>query len=136
MTLRRRGYLVEAKAIPKIEWPNEYEAAEEGWFQKQYGGYGRLSHKLPVEAWHVDSLSKKVLKVRVLKLRGGGADYYDKYSDYADLEGGKTVSSYYLFPTKGFSKPRPYRVVDQYGEMTRWFGFRRGKKPRVIEVAK
>jgi len=125
------GGLVET-SDRKIEHPSDFDAAEEGWFEDQYGKYGRLAHRLPVDAWHVGN-DGKPKRVTVVKLRGGGADYYDSGSDYADFEGGRHGLTVRVFPMKGFSKPVRYSVKDKYGWVGRWFAFRRGKKPKFIE---
>ena len=91
-----------------------------------------MSHKLPVEAWYVGN-DRVPKRVNVVKLRGAGADYYESGSDYADFEDGGKGLTRMVFPMRGFVKPKSYRVRDQFGVVTRWFAFRRGKKPRFVE---
>jgi len=121
--------LGEAKEPMHIQLPSDFEAAGEGWFQEQYGRYGRMSHKLPVDAWYVGN-NGVPQRVKVIKLRGGGADYYESGSDYADFDGGRQGLTVRVFPMKGFTKPVQYKIKDQYGWVGRWFAFRRGKKPK------
>lgn len=67
----------------------------------------------PAAAWVV--INDKPQRVEVVRLRGACDDWFRR-GDYADLSDGRSVSSFYLFPTR----PRLERVEDEYGVCSQW----------------
>lgn len=81
-------------------------------------------------AWYVKDASAKGRpeRVTVTRLRGP-LDRHQSGHDYAELEGGRVVPSLYLFPQRGFTKPRFLAMQDAHGVFHNWVGLRRGYKP-------
>jgi hypothetical protein len=69
----------------------------------------------PLLCWYVDSLTRKIERVSVIRFRGS-CDYYSNRVDYADLEDGRSVSSYYLFS----QKPQLVTIEDSFGKTKQW----------------
>lgn len=87
----------------------------------------------PVDAWYVKETGPrgKPERVKVRMLRGS-CDYYNSRYDYAELVGGRTVTTTYLFPVKGYSKPQYALITDNFGPAHNWVSIPRGMKAEKL----
>ena len=87
----------------------------------------------PVDAWYVKETGPrgKPERVRVRMVRGS-CDYYNSRYDYAELVGGRTITTTYLFPVKGYMKPKFALITDDFGPAHNWVAIPRGMKPEKL----
>ena len=80
-----------------------------------------------VEAWYVKETGRsgKPERVKIKMLRGSCDSYSCRY-DYAELEDGRHITTTYLFPVKGYSKPRFALITDNFGPAHNWIALPRG----------
>jgi hypothetical protein len=93
--------------------------------RKLYFKYGADRRIPPTKAWAV--VNDEVIPVVVIGLRS--ASGIGEQADYADCEGGRSISTFYLFPKARHCKPTLERVNDEYGYHSQWVAKVRAKTP-------
>lgn len=87
----------------------------------------------PIEAWYVAETGHRGKPERVkIKLLRGSCDSYSCRYDYAELEDGRKISTTYVFPVKGYTKPKYALITDNFGPAHNWVALPNGAPAEML----